>query len=67
MRRKRSLEAEWYDLFADWAVEDQAAALRTLTELHRQGMRQMARRVDCTCESDPLGRCVVHTKEAREA
>jgi hypothetical protein len=40
MRRKRSLESEWYDLFADWAVEDQAAALRTLTELHRQAVRQ---------------------------
>jgi hypothetical protein len=42
-RRGRSLEAEWYDLFADWALADQEAALRTLTELHRQAVRQAQR------------------------
>jgi hypothetical protein len=69
-RRSRSLESEWYDLFADWELADQEAALRTLTELHRQAVRQAQRKpkgkgavfvgLDCTCDSDPLGRCVVH-------
>jgi hypothetical protein len=62
-KRKRSIEGEWYDLFADWELPDQEAAIRTLTELHRQGVRRAQRRFNCTCESDPMGRCVVHTKD----
>jgi hypothetical protein len=43
-RSSKSLEAEWYDLFADWELADQEAALRTLTELHRQAVRQAERK-----------------------
>jgi hypothetical protein len=43
-RSSKSLEAEWYDLFADWELSDQEAALRTLTELHRQAVRQAERK-----------------------
>jgi hypothetical protein len=38
-RRSKSLESEWFDLFADWPLGDQEAALRVLTELHRQAVR----------------------------
>ncbi|HEY1897571.1 MAG TPA: hypothetical protein VGG62_14925 [Terracidiphilus sp.] len=41
--RRRSLEPEWYDLFADWTLADQEAALRILTELHRQAVRASRR------------------------
>jgi hypothetical protein len=63
-RRAKSFEAEWYDVFSDWELPDQEAAIRTLTELHRQGVRRAGRRLDCTCESDPLGRCTVHSQQA---
>jgi signal transduction histidine kinase len=43
-RSSKSLEQEWYDLFADWELADQEAALRTLTELHRQAIRQAERK-----------------------
>jgi hypothetical protein len=43
-RRNRTIESEWYDVFADWELADQEAALRTLTELHRQAVRQAQRK-----------------------
>jgi len=39
-RRVRTVEETWYDLFADWDAEDQAAALRVLAALHRQKQRE---------------------------
>lgn len=41
---RRGTEAVFYDTFADWSVEDQAAALRVLEALHRQKQREQGRR-----------------------
>ena len=41
---RRSLQQEWYDVFADWDLADQAIALRTITEINRQATRQEKRR-----------------------
>lgn len=43
-RPRRGTEAVFYDTFADWSVEDQAAALRVLEALHRQKQRENGRR-----------------------
>ena len=34
--------------------------LRQLAKYHR-----IYRRMDCTCDADPLGRCVVHKRDSR--
>jgi len=39
-RRARSAEEIWYDLFTDWDVNHQAAALWVLAALHRQKKRE---------------------------
>ena len=38
-RRPRTAEQEFYDIFADMDAADQAAALRIMTEIHRQRRR----------------------------
>ena len=35
-RPRKTLEDEWYDVFASWDLADQDAALRVLTQLNRQ-------------------------------
>jgi hypothetical protein len=39
-RRTRNTEQEWYDVFADMTVEDQAAALKVLGHEHHQAKRR---------------------------
>lgn len=41
---RRSTEQEFFDVFADWKPDDQEAALRVMSEIHRQGVRQAKRR-----------------------
>ena len=41
---RRSLQQEWYDVFADWDLVDQAIALRMITEINRQATRHEKRR-----------------------
>ena len=38
-RAKRTIEQEWFDVFADADYADQDAMLRVLAELHRQKRR----------------------------
>ena len=38
-RRPRTAEQEFYDVFADMDAADQDAALRIMTEIHRQRRR----------------------------
>ena len=38
-RPKRTVEEEWYDIFADADLADQDAMLRVLAEIHRQSRR----------------------------
>ena len=49
-RRKKTVEETWYDCFADFDLADQAAALKVLTELHRQ--KQRAERKQPKAEED---------------
>jgi hypothetical protein len=42
MARPRAInEDNWYDIFSDWDLEDQAAAIRVLQQIHRQLSRAM--------------------------
>ncbi|MDQ2899227.1 MAG: hypothetical protein M3Y07_05425 [Acidobacteriota bacterium] len=43
-KARRSVQQEFHDVFADWSLDDQEAALRMLTETHRQAVRQEKRR-----------------------
>jgi len=43
-RPRRGTEETFYDTFADWEPEDQAAALKVLEALHRQKVRESRRR-----------------------
>lgn len=43
---RRGTEQVFYDTFADWPAEDQAAALKVLEALHRQTERQTRRRIE---------------------
>lgn len=43
-RPRRTTSEYFYDQFADFPLEDQAAALRILTELHRQKTRESKRK-----------------------
>lgn len=38
-RPKRTVEQEWYDIFADADLADQDAMLRVLAEINRQARR----------------------------
>jgi hypothetical protein len=38
-RAKRTVEEEWYDLFAGWDLRDQAIALKVLEQINRQARR----------------------------
>lgn len=42
-RPRKGTEAVFFDTFADWSAEDQAAALRVLEALHRQKKREEAK------------------------
>jgi hypothetical protein len=42
-RPRKGTEQVFYDTFADWPIEDQAAALKVLNELHRQRQREARR------------------------
>lgn len=42
-RGKATLQEEFYDVFADWELKDQASALRMLGEMHRQAVRRAAK------------------------
>jgi hypothetical protein len=35
------VEDQWFDIFADMEVSDQAAALRIISMLHRQALREV--------------------------
>ena len=37
---RRSIQEEWYDVFADWEITDQVIAIRMISEIHRQAIRQ---------------------------
>jgi hypothetical protein len=43
-RPRRSTGEAFYDVFADFTVEDQAAALRILEQIHRLAVREAAKR-----------------------
>lgn len=40
MRVRRSTEQEFFDVFSDWPAADQEVALRIMSEIHRQAVRQ---------------------------
>jgi hypothetical protein len=40
-RPRKAPEDIWFDLFADWSADDQAAALKILAALHRQKLRSV--------------------------
>lgn len=42
-RPRKGTEQVFYDTFADWPLEDQAAAIKVLNELHRQKSREAKR------------------------
>ncbi len=42
MRRRKATEDVWYDIFAEWSAEDQAAAIKTLGVIQRQTARREA-------------------------
>lgn len=37
-----AMEDQFYDVFSDWTVEDQAQALKVLNALHRQAQKANA-------------------------
>lgn len=39
MKARRGTEAVWFDTFADWSTTDQAAAMKTCEQIHRQKVR----------------------------
>ena len=43
-RPRRSTAEAFYDVFADFSLEDQAAALRILEQVHRLAVREQAKR-----------------------
>jgi hypothetical protein len=49
-KARRSVQQEFHDVFADWSLDDQEAALRMLTETHRQAVRQERRRKAASAE-----------------
>ena len=42
-RPRRSTAEAFYDVFADFAIEDQAAALKILEQVHRLAIREAKR------------------------
>ncbi len=50
---RRATAEAFYDVFADFPYEDQVAALRILTELHRQKVRQEAKRKPAPAAAPP--------------
>ncbi len=42
-RPRKSTEREFYDIFWEWPLADQAAAIRVMEELHRQKGRMKRR------------------------
>lgn len=42
-RPRKGTEEVWYDTFAEWSEEDRTAALKVVTILHRQLVREARR------------------------
>lgn len=49
-RPRRSTAEAFYDVFADFTIEDQAAALRILEQVHRLAVRESKRKEPAAAE-----------------
>ncbi len=56
-RPRKSTRQEFYDVFADFPTEDQSIVLEFLAEIHRQALRQAAKRAN-----EPHERAVLLTR-----